>query len=95
MTLTSKVLTLRLARFKEAVQDTFINLHPEQLKVESDHNFFPWPFSCNLNYSSLLGFKKAIIDFFLPNSNQTKYHKRYVLVSGVPFWICLHNQSSI
>lgn len=64
MTLTSKVLTLRLARFKEAVQDTFINLHPEQLKGESDHNFFPWPFSCNLNYSSLLGFKKAIIDFF-------------------------------
>lgn len=93
MTLTSKVLILRLTRFKEAVQDTFINLHPEQLKGESDHNFFLWPFSCNLNYSSLLGFKKAIIDFFLPNSNQTKYHRR--LVSGVPFWICLHNQSSI
>lgn len=64
MTLTSKVLTLRLARFKEAVQDNFINLHPEQLKVESDHNFFPWPFSCNLDYLSLLGFEKAITDFY-------------------------------
>lgn len=44
MTLTSKLLTLRLARFKEAVQDTFINLHPEQLKGESDHNFYAMAF---------------------------------------------------
>lgn len=64
MTLTSKVLTLRLARFKEAVQDTFINLHPEQLKGESDHNFFPWPFPVTLIIRVCLVSKKLLSFFF-------------------------------